>query len=124
MGAWELKSDLYPRKGTQSPLATSGPNESELNRVFNVRGLFFPAQTNETDTIVDTLGAVPVANVERHGVPFHVEEQPIQLTVSYLIPEAKMAVAYPLVTCRTRCSAQPILLNLGVVYTLVTQETL
>ena len=43
--------------------------------------------------------------------------------MSNLVPEIKQNAAYPLVTCRTRCSAQPNLLNLGVVYTLVIQET-
>ena len=105
-------------------MPTSGPDKSELDRVFHTRGLFFAAQTNETDAIINTLGAVPVANVQRHSIPFHVEEQPTQTAVSNSIPEAKQTGAYPLVTCRTRCSAPPILLNPGVVYTLVIQETL
>ena len=105
-------------------MPTSGPDESEFNRIFNVPWLFFTTQTDETDTIVDALGAVPMANVQGYSVPFHVEEQPIQTVVSYSTLEAEKTVEYPLVTCRTRCSAQPILLNLGVVYTLVIQETL
>ena len=105
-------------------MPASGPDESELNRVLNVCRLFFTAQADETDTVVDALGAVPVADVQCHSVPFHVEEQPVQTAVSRLIPEAEQTAAYLLVTCRTRFSAQPILLNFGVVYTLVIAETL
>lgn len=105
-------------------MPTSGPDESELNRVFNAHWLFPTTQTSEADAVVDALGAVPMANVQRHSVPFHIKKQPIQTEVSDLIPEPKQTVAYPLVTYRTRRSAQPILLNLGVVYTLVIQETL
>jgi len=69
-----LKNPLHSWKGTQLPEPTSGPNEPELNRIFNVRGLFFTAKTNETDTVIDSLGAVPVANVQRHSLPLHVKE--------------------------------------------------
>ena len=111
-------------RGTRLPDPTSGPDEPELNRVFDVRWPFFATQTNETDTVVDTLSTVSMANVQGHSVPFDVKEQPIQTAVSHLIPEAEQIPAYPLVICLTSFSAQPILLNLGVVYTLVIQETL
>ena len=75
----ELKNALYSWKGAQLPEPTSGPDKSELKRVFNVRGFFFTTQPNETDTVINALGAVPVANVQRHGFPLHVKEQPIQL---------------------------------------------
>jgi len=110
--------------GTQSPVPTSGPHEPEFNCVLDAQGLFFSAQADETDAVIDALSAVSVANVQVHGVPLHVKEQPIQTSVSHLMPESKWTAAYPLVTCRTRFSAQRILLNLGVVYTLVMQEIL
>lgn len=58
-------------------MSTSGPNESELNRTFDTLRLFFATQTNESDAIIDTLGAIPVANVQHHNVALGVEEQPI-----------------------------------------------
>lgn len=70
-------------------MPTSGPDESEFNRIFNVPWLFFTTQTDETDTIIDALGAVPMANVQGYSVPFHVEEQPIQTVVSYSTLEAE-----------------------------------
>ena len=78
-----------PIEGTSSPESTSGPDESELNRVFNVSWFFFTAQTDETDAVVNALGAVPVADVQCHGVPFSVEEQPVRTAVSRLISEAE-----------------------------------
>lgn len=108
-------SGLGSLEGTQSPHTTSGPDEPEFDGVFNAHGLLFATQTNEADTVVDTLSAVTVANVQGHGVPFHIEKQPVRTAVSNLVPELEQTAAYPLVTCRTRCSAQPILLNLGVV---------
>ena len=76
-------------KGTRLPDPTSGPGEPELNRVFNVRWPFFATQANETDTVVDTLSTVSMANVQGHSVPFDVKKQPIQIAVSRLIPEAE-----------------------------------
>ena len=74
----ELKNRLRSCKGLRLPVPTSGPGESELDRIFNAHGLSFAAQTNEADAVVDALGAVPVANVQRHSFPFRLKEQPIQ----------------------------------------------
>ena len=70
-------------------MSASGPDEPELNRVFNVRGSFFATQTDETDAVVDALGAVSVTNVQDYSVPFRVEEQPIQTAVRNSILEAE-----------------------------------
>ena len=71
---WELGSGLHSLEGSQSPQPTSGPGEPEFDGVFNTRGLLFATQTNEADTVVDTLSAVTVANVQGHGVPLHIEK--------------------------------------------------
>ena len=120
----DLESVLWSWEGTQLPVPTSGSHESELDCILDAHGFFLSTQANETDAVIDALGAVSMANVQGHSVPFRVKEQPIQNSVSHLMPEAKRIAAHPLVTCRTRFSAQPILLNLGVEYTLVMQETL
>ena len=87
--AWGFGSGSYPSERTRLPLPTSGPGESEFDGVFDTDGLFFATQSNETDSVVDTLGAVPVANVQRYGIPLCVEKQPIQTAVSNLVPEGE-----------------------------------
>ena len=69
-----LGSGLGSLEGTQSPHPTSGPGEPEFDGVFNARGLLFATQTNEADTVVDTLSAVTMANVQGHSVPLHIEK--------------------------------------------------
>ena len=105
-------------------MPTSGPDESQFNRILNAHRLFSSAQTNEPDAVIDALGAVSMANVQGYSLPFHIKQQPIQTKLSQLVPGSKQITAYPRVTCRTSFSAQPILLKFGVVYTLVMQETL
>lgn len=79
---------MYSYKVNRLPVPTSGPDETQFNRILNARRLFSSAQTNEPDAVIDALGAVSVANVQGYSLPFHIKQQPIQTNVSQLIPES------------------------------------
>ena len=73
-------------------MPTNGPNESELEGVLHVRRLFFTAQTDKADAVIDTLSTIPVADVQHDSVPFRVKEQAIQTSVSNLISNASKSL--------------------------------
>ena len=104
-----------------APWCTS--HHAKLQGVFYTVHLLLPTQADKSNTVIDTLRAVVMPDIQGHAVFPAVNQKANDGMVSLCRNRENGVVTNRLVTLRTTCSANPRRLHLGVVYTLVIAET-
>lgn len=99
-------------------------HQAKFKRVFDAVHFLLPTQADKSNTVIDTLGAIIVPDVQGHSAFPAVDQEANDSMNDEGLPNSDSdLVTNRFVTLRTRYSANPRRLHLGVVYTLVIAET-
>lgn len=111
------------KRSPVAPWCTS--HQAKLQRILYTGYLLLPAQADKSNTVIYPLRTVIVSDVQGH-IAFPAVEQKAGESETVSIKQETTVtdeMTDRLVTLRTRCSANPRRLHLGVVYTLVIADT-